>query len=161
MITLKVTGTVSHTLASPELGHVRKVIRCGHDAETPTGTIAAAGNMEPQWSPSTTYPSAATAPNLFQQAIERIRSASIQWVPPPEPDPLDAEYDGVKLRYLLALDENQRRETNKHGRTLSRAVYTPAQRDAISAHWSAQLRQRVAEAPKSGPQIVLDCAEDL
>ena len=38
---------------------------------------------------------------------------------------------------------------------------TPAQRTAVSAHWSAELRARISNAPKPGPQVVLDCAEEL
>jgi hypothetical protein len=52
-------------------------------------------------------------------------------------DELDTKYDGVTLRDLLAEDETQRRETWDGYR------FTPAQRAAISAHWSAELRARV------------------
>lgn len=57
-------------------------------------------------------------------------------------DPLDAEHDGVKLRTLLACDANNRREAiGAGGRRFS-----PAQRAAVSAHWSAELRRKVAAA---------------
>lgn len=69
-------------------------------------------------------------------------------------DPLDVEYDGLTLRYLLLCDRLNRQE----GET---STFTSAQRAAISAHWSAELRARIANAPKPGPQVVLDCAEEL
>jgi hypothetical protein len=56
--------------------------------------------------------------------------------------PLDAEYDGCVLRDLLALDELARRDTP------SARVWTPAQRAAVSAHWSAELRTRTQGASK-------------
>ncbi len=77
-------------------------------------------------------------------------------------DPLDVEYDGVKLRILLERDRRHRREIPPSpipGDTRWRRL-TVTQRAAVSAHWSAELRQRIAEA-KRGPRIVLDCAEEL
>lgn len=60
------------------------------------------------------------------------------YVPPAPVDPLDVEYDGVKLRDLL----NVQRQHDQGGyRPVNRI--TPAQRAAVSAHWSAQLRAKV------------------
>jgi len=56
-------------------------------------------------------------------------------------DPLDVEYDGLTLRELLTCDELQRRE---YLSPPPRRSWTPAQRAAVSAHWSAQLRAKVA-----------------
>lgn len=52
------------------------------------------------------------------------------------PDPLDQVIDGEMLRDLVARDEtNQRHDLPRY--------WTPAQRAAVSAHWSAQLRAKV------------------
>ena len=75
---------------------------------------------------------------------------------PYPPDPLDVEYDDFTLRELLALDRIQRREAAGQQRT-----FTPAQRAAISAHWSAQLRAKVAASDAAAKerdrnQVVLE-----
>jgi hypothetical protein len=57
-----------------------------------------------------------------------------------EPDPLDVMYDGYTLRHLLGWDEAFRR---RDALPVKRWL-TPAQRAAISAHWSAQLRAKIA-----------------
>lgn len=58
----------------------------------------------------------------------------------PKPtDPLDVIIDGVPLRDLLARDDMLRREPERY-----RPLLTPAQRAAVSAHWSAELRAKVA-----------------
>lgn len=66
----------------------------------------------------------------------------------PAPDPLDVEYDGVKLCSLIDLDERRNREIGNaiHVR------FTPAQRAAISAHWSAELRAKVAASREAERQ---------
>lgn len=57
-------------------------------------------------------------------------------------DPLAVTYDGVCLRALLDGDEFNRQE---RGGAMWRAKrMTPAQRAAVSAHWSLQLKLRVA-----------------
>ncbi len=53
-------------------------------------------------------------------------------------DPLDVEYDGVTLRRLLEMDENRRTER------IPGVILSPGQRAAISAHWSAELRAKIA-----------------
>jgi len=54
--------------------------------------------------------------------------------------PLDDEIDGWKLRTLLDADE----ETRQRDCGRPRHYFTPAQRAAVSAHWSAQLRAKLA-----------------
>lgn len=77
---------------------------------------------------------------------------------------LDDVIDLVSLRDLIARDELYRSENGRErvdGRfVLARPFFTPAQRAAVSAHWSAQLRAKIAAA-KPEPQVVLDCTEDL
>lgn len=74
------------------------------------------------------------------------------------PTPLDVEYDGWTLRKLLWWDEGARRTENRAG---GRAAFTPAQREAISAHWSAQLRAKVAAAKQTErEQVVCERDED-
>jgi hypothetical protein len=71
----------------------------------------------------------------------------------PPTDPLDVVYDGLTLSCLLTLDENSRRESVPY----RRAAFTPSQRAAISAHWSAELRQRVeATKEKQRTQVVVE-----
>lgn len=82
-------------------------------------------------------------------------------------DPLDVEYDGVKLRELLAKDETYRRESLDVVEAVYRKHYpsafsfTPSQRAAISDHWSAELRQRVEAAKeKQRTQVVVEGEEE-
>ena len=59
---------------------------------------------------------------------------------PPHIDPLDVKHDGLTLRELLVMAERSRREvTGRH-----RANFSAAQRAAVSAHWSAELRAKVS-----------------
>lgn len=96
-------------------------------------------------------------------SVEEIREHlkgsgwSVAWDDEPV-DPLDAEYDGVTLRHLLASDETHRHERNEPAYRL-----TAVQRAAISAHWSAELRAKVeASKAKERERVVLDLnAEDL
>lgn len=60
--------------------------------------------------------------------------------PIPPPDPLDVKHDGVTLGRLLECDERCRRENG----STRHLVLLPAQRAAVSAHWSAELRAKVA-----------------
>lgn len=56
-------------------------------------------------------------------------------------DPLDIKYDGMTLRELVRIDEvRQRGELPPHEFKL----FTVTQREAISGHWSAQLRAKIA-----------------
>lgn len=69
-------------------------------------------------------------------------------------DPLTVLYDGSRLGTLIEGDEFDRRETSSHWRT--RAM-TSAQRDAVSAHWSAELRAKLkASKERERCQVVLD-----
>lgn len=73
-------------------------------------------------------------------------------------DPLDVEVDGNTLRECLVLDEIMRRDWYG-GRAL-----TTAQRSAVSAHWSAQLRAKIADgaaADKARETSVVVDLEDL
>lgn len=80
---------------------------------------------------------------------------SVQAASPP--DPLDQVIDEVKLRNLVEWNEGHQREQTIHHRRLTTAVLTPAQRAAVSAHWSAQLRAKVeasrAAAAESEPSV--------
>lgn len=68
----------------------------------------------------------------------------------PPIDPLDVEYDGEKLRVLLKCDEMYRRADLP-----SKEWMTPVQRAAVSAHWSAELRAKVAAAREQDERRVL------
>lgn len=73
---------------------------------------------------------------------------------PPRIDPLDAVIDGRTLRWCLAIDESSRRLEN-HGFTLS-----PAQRAAVSSHWSAELCARITAAKAKERNVVTYCEVD-
>jgi hypothetical protein len=77
-------------------------------------------------------------------------------------DPLHAVIDGVPLRQLLKNDVGRRRENVW---SAMRCAPTPAQRAAVSAHWSAELRAKVEAGQRADAEratsVVLDCAEDL
>lgn len=82
-------------------------------------------------------------------------------------NPLDVKYDGVTLRVLLEIDEDRRRELPpEHGRSplaqrlIARRI-TPAQRAAVSAHWSAELRAKVAASKERERNVVrIDLDDD-
>ncbi len=65
-------------------------------------------------------------------------------------DPLDVKYDGWTLRGLLSIDSMARRENVVAQCT--RSCFTPAQRAAVSAHWSAELRAKVAASAAAALQ---------
>lgn len=76
-------------------------------------------------------------------------------------DPLDVKHDDVSLRMLIARDEKLR--TGGYDLVGASPVppFTPAQRAAISAHWSAELRTKVeakrkADAERERTQVVVD-----
>lgn len=79
-------------------------------------------------------------------------------------DPLDAVIDGCSLRELLRADESNRREfalATSVGPVRVRASITPAQRAAISAHWSAELRAKVAAAKeRDRNEVRVDLQDD-
>ena len=62
------------------------------------------------------------------------------------PDPLDFVYDGITLRNLLDIDQRDQRE---EGGPRRRARRTEAQRAAVSAHWSAQLRAKISASKQA------------
>ncbi len=72
-------------------------------------------------------------------------------------DPLDAVIDGVRLRTLLDGDEFNRRESSATYRAKPMSI---AQRAAVSAHWSAQLRARVAASKDRDKRQVTYCEVD-
>lgn len=73
-------------------------------------------------------------------------------------DPLDVEYDGVTLRLLL--EQEEMRQLTERPRSQFEP-FTLAQRAAISAHWSAELRARVdAAKQKEREQVVSEYEED-
>lgn len=63
----------------------------------------------------------------------------------PKPDPLAVVIDGMTLRALLSWDEMFRRGDAV---PITRD-FTPAQRAAISAHWSAELHAKVESKRKA------------
>lgn len=78
----------------------------------------------------------------------------------PQSDPLDTKYDGVTLRDLLVVDEARRREQDIGPipwRNVDPWTWTPAQRVAVSDHWSAQLRAKLAASKeRERVQVVLE-----
>lgn len=72
-------------------------------------------------------------------------------------DPLDAVIDGVTLRDLVRRDEIiQRGEAPEYRRD-----WTPAQRAAVSAHWSAELRAKVAASKeRERTRVVVDLEDE-
>lgn len=72
-------------------------------------------------------------------------------------DPLDVEHDGVKLRVLLECDARRRSEIGN-----SRHItFTPAQRAAVSAHWSAALRAKVQASREADKARQLSVVVDM
>jgi hypothetical protein len=70
--------------------------------------------------------------------------------------PIDACVDNVQLRELLVLDAERRREG-----LLARSRHiTPKQRAAISAHWSAELRAKVAASRAAAAELQLRVVVD-
>jgi hypothetical protein len=91
--------------------------------------------------------------------ITRDEARELLEVPAPV-DPLDVLYDGWTLRQLLEHNEKKRREDWHLAHP-----YTPAQRAAVSAHWSAQLRAKVAaskaaDAERERNRVTVDMEED-
>lgn len=92
-----------------------------------------------------------------RQAEAAAKALAAASVPDQPADPLDVEYDEIKLRELL------RRNSENNTGVLFYEI-TPAQRAAVSAHWSAQLRAKVAAseaARKAQAASVVNADEDL
>lgn len=107
-----------------------------------------------------TVPTGASFTFRVQYVKAQWDEATQQWSvmsgPPKPVDPLDVEYDGVKLSDLLERDR-QRRTEDPTSAWRSHVRPTPAQRAAVSAHWSAELRKRVdAAKERERQQVVLD-----
>lgn len=71
-------------------------------------------------------------------------------------DPLDVQYDGITLRRLIPMDD-ERRQCDSSRWPHS---FTPAQRAAVSAHWSAELRAKVEATKVKERNMVTYCEED-
>jgi hypothetical protein len=96
----------------------------------------------------------------------RICRGCYVWSANPELDPLDAVVDGETLRNMLARAEQHAMEEHQtRVGARSSALFTAPQREALSAHWSAELRRKVAASKAADdarrPRVVLDCAEDM
>lgn len=71
-------------------------------------------------------------------------------------DPLDAKYDGISLRDLLERDR-QRRTEDPSSAWRPHVRPTPTQCAAVSAHWSQELRAKIAAAKqKDRNQVTMD-----
>jgi hypothetical protein len=116
-------------------------------ASTPAGRVEAVLAMAQQ--------GAITA----EAARELLEMPEAPQVTAPPVDPLDVEYDGVRLRTLLTYDESHRRESFG----AARPHRTEVQRAAVSSHWSAELRAKVSASKEHERQrVVLDIGpEDL
>ena len=68
--------------------------------------------------------------------------------PPRAKDPLNVLHDGISLRSLLEIDENNRRESYPRLMPM-----TPAQRLAVSAYWSQTLRVKVAASEQERDRV--------
>ena len=80
--------------------------------------------------------------------------------PPAPVDPLDVKHDGWTLRQLIEHNHKRRMEEFALGHH-----YTPGQKAALSAHWSAQLRAKVqatkaADAERERLRVVVDMEDD-
>lgn len=84
-----------------------------------------------------------TPPPMSFAELREMRGRRLEASSGHAPDPLDVEIDGWKLRTLLAISEEYRQDRGMSPYPPSR--FTPAQRAGVSAHWSAQLRAKVAE----------------
>lgn len=88
------------------------------------------------------------AAQLQAQSTRMVEHLTAPMPKPLPVDPLDVEYDGVTLRNLLHTDEVVSRETfgafHRH--------FTPVQRAAVSAHWSAELRAKVSASTAAAVQ---------
>lgn len=101
----------------------------------------------------------ASAENVINAALAELDKHTHSAAKPI--DPLDVKYDGVPLRGLLQVDDDRMRERSK-----TPLMRTPAQHAAISAHWSAQLRAKVAastaaEVQRERGRIACDPREPL
>jgi len=92
--------------------------------------------------------------------IEKNHGGVAHRVKRPPVDPLYVEYDGIPLGTLLHIDIDGRqdmRTAKAWGHT-----WTPAQRAAVSTHWSAQLRAKVAasDAGRKSREVSVLCQGD-
>lgn len=138
-------------------------ITCSTAVATPVGTITihASPDLKPgevAFQPPEYVPDSAEDRARFPEHYRQVDELRARQSNPPKPvDPLDVEYDGVTLQELLQRDQQNRCGDSPiwGGR-----IITPAQRAAISAHWSAELRAKVAAAKqKDRNQVTLESDE--
>jgi hypothetical protein len=86
-----------------------------------------------------------SAPHQVGLTIRAMGSELRRCEQPRSVDPLDVEYDGVKLRTLLLAT----RGAGQDKMTPLARNMSPAQRAAVSAHWSAELRAKVEASRKA------------
>lgn len=79
--------------------------------------------------------------HLHPAQLETVLAPPAPRPPAPKVNPLDVATDGVPLSRLLMYSEMYRREEVPAS---PRHQFTRAQRAAVSAHWSAQLRAKIA-----------------
>ena len=72
-------------------------------------------------------------------------------------DPLDVMYDGVTLRGLLNVNDCNARNDGPYIQVIP---MSPIQRAAVSAHWSAELRAKMAAATERARQRITVDQED-
>jgi hypothetical protein len=96
---------------------------------------------------------------------------------PPRVDPLDVKYDGVTLREVATAYEMLQREHHlvqrnargdivRYGESMPawfmrNGAFTPVQRAAVAAHWSAELRAKVtASDERDRNQVLVDLQDE-
>lgn len=97
-----------------------------------------------------------------EQARQLLVAPAIE--PPKATNPLDVKYDGWTLRNLLEVDAGYQSDHHPHV-TSRRDAFTPAQLGAISAHWSAELRAKVAaskaaDKERDQRQVLVDLEDE-
>lgn len=125
-------------------------VRCGRCHNDPC--TCPPPQTDKTWLPTTTGTSTSTTTIIRYVRATKASSSA---------DPLDVWYDGVPLRTLLE-DDKLRRLDNAAAMARCRCN-TSAQRAAVSAHWSADLRAKVtASRSAERNQVVLEQdAEDF
>lgn len=133
-----------------------------------TATRMSAASLPTHWEKKAPLPCNPTLYNQLKEMFTRQResnAAMLPWMPHacsmvrlvivlrPDVDPLDVEYDGHALRDLIERDRIARH-------TDQPKAFTPAQRAAVSAHWSAQLRAKVDAAKQAERNVVTYCDLD-
>lgn len=162
---ITVHDTQGHALHQEIMAEVMR-ISDGHPSTSGwAGALSAAivEEMRKVTSPTVIALSAAID-RVAARAIAARPSRAKEDVAPDVADPLDVAYDGVSLRDLLDADL-RRRSAEPDGDWTGdrrRITITSAQRAALSACWSAQLRARVDHARDlERRQVKVDDQDDL